>query len=157
MFTFSIAKTFFAGNQNSALLRGYRYILSSLFSCLFLFLFFPCFGLGFVFVGFFGGGVDRGFFVGVFFFFFFSFSSLRYRNFSHFLVEDRGVSLICPRLALSQTGCVSILVCPSSASAPWLEFLHPGAGIMEADDRQVTTVFTVQPSFHHRHSTNPVS
>ena len=33
----------------------------------------------------------------------------------------------------------------------------PGAGIMEADDRQVTTVFTVQPSFHHRHSTNRVS
>ena len=32
-----------------------------------------------------------------------------------------------------------------------------GAGIMAADDRQVTTVFTVQPSFHHRHSTNPVS
>ena len=32
-----------------------------------------------------------------------------------------------------------------------------GAGIMEADDRQVTTVFTVQPSFHHRHSTNRVS
>ena len=25
---------------------------------------------------------------------------------------------------------------------------------MEADDRQVTTVFTVQPSFHHHHSTN---
>ena len=25
---------------------------------------------------------------------------------------------------------------------------------MEADGRQVTTVFTVQPSFHHRHSTN---
>ena len=37
---------------------------------------------------------------------------------------------------------------------------HPmrtGAGIMEADDRQVTTVFTVQPSFHQWHSTNPVS
>ena len=34
---------------------------------------------------------------------------------------------------------------------------RPGAGIMEADDRQVTTVFTVQPSFHHRHSTNRVS
>ena len=34
---------------------------------------------------------------------------------------------------------------------------HPGAGIMEADDRQVTTVFTVQPSFHHRHSANRVS
>ena len=32
-----------------------------------------------------------------------------------------------------------------------------GAGIMEADDHQVTTVFTVQPSFHHRHSTNRVS
>ena len=32
----------------------------------------------------------------------------------------------------------------------------PGAGIMEADDRQVTTVSTVQPSFHHRHSTNRV-
>ena len=35
--------------------------------------------------------------------------------------------------------------------------VKPGAGIMEADDRQVTTVFTVQPSFHHRHSTNRVS
>ena len=33
----------------------------------------------------------------------------------------------------------------------------PGAGIMEADDRQVTTVFTVQLSFYHRHSTNRVS
>ena len=32
-----------------------------------------------------------------------------------------------------------------------------GAGIKEADDRQVTTVFTVQPPFHHRHSTNRVS
>ena len=32
----------------------------------------------------------------------------------------------------------------------------PG-GIMEADYRQVTTVFTVQPSFHHRHSTNLIS
>ena len=34
---------------------------------------------------------------------------------------------------------------------------RPRAGIMEADDRQVTTVFTVQPSFHHRRSTNRVS
>ena len=35
---------------------------------------------------------------------------------------------------------------------------RPGAGIMEADDCQnMTTVFTVQPSFHHRHSTNRVS
>ena len=33
----------------------------------------------------------------------------------------------------------------------------PGAGIMEADYRQVTTTFTVQPSFHHPHSTNRVS
>ena len=33
----------------------------------------------------------------------------------------------------------------------------PGVGIMEADDRQVTTVFTVQPSFHHRHSINRLS
>ena len=33
----------------------------------------------------------------------------------------------------------------------------PGASIMEAYDRQVTTVFTVQQSFHHRHSTNRVS
>ena len=32
----------------------------------------------------------------------------------------------------------------------------PGAGIMEADYRQVTTVFTDQPSFHHRHSTKRV-
>ena len=28
---------------------------------------------------------------------------------------------------------------------------------MEVDDRQVTTVFTVEPSFHHRHSTIRVS
>ena len=28
---------------------------------------------------------------------------------------------------------------------------------MEVDDRQMTTVFTVQLSFHHRHSTNRVS
>ena len=33
----------------------------------------------------------------------------------------------------------------------------PGVGIMEADDHQVTTVFTIQPSFHYRHSTNQVS
>ena len=32
-----------------------------------------------------------------------------------------------------------------------------GTGIMEADDRHVTTVFTVQPTFQHRHSTNRVS
>ena len=38
----------------------------------------------------------------------------------------------------------------------WHLFIS-GAGIMEADDRQVTTVFTVQPSVHYRHSTNPVS
>ena len=33
----------------------------------------------------------------------------------------------------------------------------PGADTMKADDRQVTTVFTVQPSFHRRRSTNRVS
>ena len=33
----------------------------------------------------------------------------------------------------------------------------PGAGIMEADHRQVKIVFTVQLSSHHRHSTNRVS
>ena len=38
-----------------------------------------------------------------------------------------------------------------------LKMCRTRAGIMEADDRQVTTVFTVQSSFHHRHSTNPVS
>ena len=36
-------------------------------------------------------------------------------------------------------------------------FCTAGAGIMEADDRQMSTVFTVQPSFHHWHSTNRVS
>ena len=35
--------------------------------------------------------------------------------------------------------------------------LASGAGIMAADDRQVTTVFTVRPSSHHRYSTNRVS
>ena len=35
--------------------------------------------------------------------------------------------------------------------------LCSGAGIMEAGDRQATTVFTVQPSFQHRHSTHRVS
>ena len=34
---------------------------------------------------------------------------------------------------------------------------EPGTGIMEVDDRQVTRVFTVQPSFQHPHSTNRVS
>ena len=41
--------------------------------------------------------------------------------------------------------------CPSS------DLSTPGAGIMEANDYPVTTVFTVQPSFPHRHSTNRVS
>ena len=35
--------------------------------------------------------------------------------------------------------------------------LRSGAGLMEAGDRKVTTLFTVQPSFHHRHSTNAAS
>ena len=42
---------------------------------------------------------------------------------------------------------------PSSNADP----RTPGAGIMEADNRQAMTVFTVQPSFHHRHSTNRAS
>ena len=33
----------------------------------------------------------------------------------------------------------------------------PGTSIIEADDRQVTTVFTVQRSFQHRQPTNRVS
>ena len=37
------------------------------------------------------------------------------------------------------------------------EWLSAWGNITEPDDRQVTTVFTVQPSFHHRHSTNRVS
>ena len=39
----------------------------------------------------------------------------------------------------------------------WLTCQASGAGTMEADDHQVATVFTVQPSFHHQHSTNRVS
>ena len=47
--------------------------------------------------------------------------------------------------------------CWPSGQVSGLESGRPGAGIMEADDRQVTTVLTVQPSFHHRHSTNRVA
>ena len=43
------------------------------------------------------------------------------------------------------------------ASWPGVSVLWPGASIMGADDCQVTTVFTVQPSFHHWHSTNQAS
>ena len=49
-------------------------------------------------------------------------------------------------------------------SNPWLGVSQskephgsPGAGVMEADDCQVMTVFTVQRSFHHWHSTNQLS
>ena len=35
----------------------------------------------------------------------------------------------------------------------WQASYRSGAGIMQADYRQVTTVFAVQPSFHHRHWT----
>ena len=31
---------------------------------------------------------------------------------------------------------------------PWWLLQTAGAGIMEANDRQMTTVFTVKPSFH---------
>ena len=53
--------------------------------------------------------------------------------------------------------CVCLVTAVSfRTEKPLLQF-SPGAGIMEADDRQVTTVFTGQPSFHHRHSTKRVS
>ena len=39
----------------------------------------------------------------------------------------------------------------------FLNIGRPGTGIMETDDRQVTTVFTVHPSLHHGHTTNRVS
>ena len=42
---------------------------------------------------------------------------------------------------------------PSMTCFESLETWGPGAGIMMADERQVTTV---QPSFHHQHSTNRV-
>ena len=51
----------------------------------------------------------------------------------------------------------SILLVCLVATSPRILIQWSGAGIMEADDRQVTTVFTVQPSFRHRHSTNRVS
>ena len=41
--------------------------------------------------------------------------------------------------------------------SPTRTLKRAGAGIMEAGDSQVTTIFTVQPSFHPRHSTNRVS
>ena len=45
----------------------------------------------------------------------------------------------------------------NSHPVSWCDWIQPGAGVMEADNCQVTTVFTVQPPFHHRHSTNRVS
>ena len=53
------------------------------------------------------------------------------------------------------TGIHTMLVCRRLVSQPQkqtaqLTLSWPGAGIMEADYRQMTTVFTVQPSFHHR-------
>ena len=51
------------------------------------------------------------------------------------------------RIQLSDLACIKYLGLPVSVRCP-------GAGIMEADERQVTTVFTVHPSFHHRHATN---
>ena len=49
-----------------------------------------------------------------------------------------------------------IFHCGTWTGAGKCHALGLGAGIMKTDDRQVTTVFTVQPSFRHRHSTNPV-
>ena len=50
--------------------------------------------------------------------------------------------------------CLNLLLNPFFSS---VQQSGPGAGIMEADDRQVTTVFTVQPSFLHGRWTNRVS
>ena len=49
------------------------------------------------------------------------------------------------------------LVQLDKVKTPWVrQGLKSGVGIMEANNRQVTTAFTVQPSFHHQHSTNRV-
>ena len=60
----------------------------------------------------------------------------------------------------TQRFCLKKFAVASGGSKPYTvnaQFMRIGAGIMEANDRQVTTVFTAQPSFHHRHSTNQVS
>ena len=77
--------------------------------------------------------------------------------------EGPGLSLLnCPASSFQPPSLFSVLLYPLSPyhlswcfSVP--SVISPGAGITEADDRQVTTVFTVQPSFHHRHLTNRVS
>ena len=51
----------------------------------------------------------------------------------------------------------SFLSSTTPTSSKSTTYVRPGAGIIEADDRHVTTVFTVQSSFHHRHSKNRVS
>ena len=53
------------------------------------------------------------------------------------------------RLPLCENSATNHLVCSSARVQTAL--------VVEADDRQVMTVFAVQPSFHIRHSTNPVS
>ena len=77
---------------------------------------------------------------------------------------DEIASLTC-RFCFSVTARIIVWVDPSLRNTGMLLWLTlsslrttttSGAGITEADDRQVTTVFTVLPSFHHRHSTNRV-
>ena len=65
---------------------------------------------------------------------------------------DRSAQIIIRAATPRQKLQIQLSISPSHS------ILTPGAGITEADadDRQVTTVFTVQPSFHHRHPTNRV-
>ena len=63
----------------------------------------------------------------------------------------------CGRNASRPLSCVLWEECIQTFVLCTVGGMHPGTGIMEADGRQVTTVFTEQPSFHHRHSTNRVS
>ena len=62
-----------------------------------------------------------------------------------------------PSLGCRLTAALNAVVSIAATVGGPKKLSNPGAGIMEADERQMTTVFTVQPSFHHRHSSNPVS
>ena len=74
-------------------------------------------------------------------------------------IKPKSCSGFSPRFPTSEEilNCCQFAHHTLSASSCGRAPIKPGAGIMEADDRQVTTVFTVQPSFHHRRSTNRVS
>ena len=76
---------------------------------------------------------------------------------THFHVQAVRIFTSC--LSLQRLNCLFLGCLTSQQHLQRNVYLAigPGAGITEADDRQVTTVFTVQPSFHHRHLTNRVS